>query len=241
MQLIVVIHRFLAQRLFYPLVLSTMLALGIFAGRVWFTGTWDYRFLVWNLFLAWIPYLFSLWAATTHQRKPGQWWRLLLPGAVWLLFFPNAPYIMTDFVHFPGMDFVWWYDLAFLASFAWTGCFLAVASLQQMQALVRAYLGGLMSWLFVLATMGLNGLGIYLGRFLRFNSWDVLAAPDELFRNLARLLLNPHENPRMVGVTLVFAALLFVCYVTVIGTRHMVEESASTRQPSPGLQRHTSR
>lgn len=207
-------HRFLCQHRFYPLLLSSLLACTLYAGRVVLSGSWGYRFLIWNLFLAWLPYAWSLWAATIYRRDPRAWVRLLLPAALWLLFFPNAPYIMTDFVHFPGMRFVWWYDVAFLASFAWAGCFLAVASLQVMQGLVRALLGTVLSWLFVLASVVLSGLGIYLGRFLRWNSWDLFLDPTAVLHDLFIRLANPLDNLRMIGVTAVFAAILLVCYLT---------------------------
>src|SRR5689334_5146048 len=93
------IHRFLLRHAFYALALSSRLAVGILAGRVLRAQQGAYIFLVWNLFLAWVPYGWSLWAASIQRRYPREWWRLLLPGALWLLFFPNAPYIITDFVH----------------------------------------------------------------------------------------------------------------------------------------------
>jgi len=77
----------------------------------------SYIFLVWNLFLAWVPYGWSLWAATIQRRYPRDWWRLLLPGALWLLFFPNAPYIITDFVHlYQRPPVPLWYDIGLLAA-----------------------------------------------------------------------------------------------------------------------------
>jgi hypothetical protein len=104
-------HRFLARRGLYPILLSSLLAIGLFASRAYLVvrlenspaislgHTLTYAFLVWNLFLAWIPFLSSLWAARIHQRFPSHWWYLLIPGALWLAFFPNAPYIVTDFLH----------------------------------------------------------------------------------------------------------------------------------------------
>ena len=93
-------HEFFAGQLVYPIILSITLALSIYIGRVIFTGNWlIYRFLVWNLFLAWIPYFFSVFAAATYRLNPKSWWMLLLPGTLWLVFFPNAPYILTDLLH----------------------------------------------------------------------------------------------------------------------------------------------
>lgn len=221
------IHRFLSSRLFYPLVLSSLLAGVIVAGRVYFTHSGMYVFLIWNLFLAWIPYLASLWAAFSHWRHPEHWWRLIIPGAVWLIFFPNAPYILTDFVHLQHtQSFTWWYDVGLIATFAWTGCFLAVASLHSMQTLVTAFLGRVVSWLFVIVTVGLSGLGIYLGRFLRWNSWDLLVNPYGVLSDIAVRVSDPLSHPRAVGVTGMFAALLFVSYLMFTAAYHRSDHEA---------------
>src|SRR5262245_17904232 len=92
-------HRFLAGQSFYSLALSSFLACAILAARMRLSHSPDYIFMVWNLFLAWVPYVWSLAAAASRRRAPAAWWRLILPGALWLLFFPNAAYLVTDFIH----------------------------------------------------------------------------------------------------------------------------------------------
>ncbi len=209
------LHRFLAHQALYPLLLSTLLAVGLFAGRVYLSHTLTYLFLVWNLFLAWIPYLSSLWAAHTHQRYPRRWWYLVIPGGLWLIFFPNAPYILTDLMHLrTRAPIPMWYDIGMLVAFAWTGLFLAVFSLRIMQNLVRTFVGSIASWLFVLGSLGLGGLGIYLGRFLRWNSWDLLFRPRSVLTDVVIRLTDPWSHPGTFGVTLLFAAFLLVCYLT---------------------------
>jgi uncharacterized membrane protein len=208
------LHRFLSGQLLYPLILSTFLALGIYAGRVLASQNWEYRNLVWNLLLAWIPYLAGFWGASLHRLFPGRWWLLLLPGTLWLAFFPNAPYILTDFFHLrerPGVPL--WYDIGLLATFSWTGLFLAIASLRTMQLIVGNYLGKIASWAFAAAVLALSGLGLYLGRFSRWNSWDLLLQPVEIFEDLSVRLLNPLDNLRFYGFTLMFTAFLLVCYL----------------------------
>ena len=140
------IHRFLLTEAFYPLVFATLIALGVFAVRVYWSGNSNYSNLVWNLALAWIPYGISLGAAVA-QRVLGRsvWFFLgLLPVAVaWLLFFPNAPYIVTDFYHLtprPGLPL--WFDIGLISLFAFSGCFLAVASLRTMQNIFRTLKAG---------------------------------------------------------------------------------------------------
>jgi uncharacterized membrane protein len=119
-----------------PAALSSLLAVGLLAGRVYHSRTLIFVFLLWNLFLAWIPYLGSLWADRLHRRHPRRWWYLFLPGALWLAFFPNAPYIVTDFWHLQERPSVpMWYDIGMLSAFALTGLFLAIFSLHTMQRL----------------------------------------------------------------------------------------------------------
>jgi uncharacterized membrane protein len=211
------LHRFFTQHAFYALALSSALAVGILAVRVARVERMTYVFLVWNLFLAWVPYLWSLWAAAIQRRFPRDWWRLLLPGGLWLLFFPNAPYLVTDFIHLRERAPVpIWYDIGLLAAFAWSGCFLAVASLQTMQRLVGQLCGAVVSWLFVLASVGLCGLGVYLGRVERWNSWDLLFYPHDVLAAAVRPILDPLSHIRPLGVSAMFAAILFACYVTFI-------------------------
>jgi uncharacterized membrane protein len=219
------LHRFLAGQLVYAIVLSTGLALTLFVGRIVLSNTWlVYRNLVWNLFLAWIPYVFSVAAAALYRMAPRHWWLLLPPAAVWLVFFPNAPYILTDFLHLEERDGIpLWYDILLLASFAWTGLFLAITSLRTMQALVRTYLGWVVSWLFAGVALGLSGLGIYLGRFERWNSWDLLIHPKKILADVAIRLINPTDNLRFFGFTILFTAFLLVCYLTFISV-HRIDE-----------------
>ena len=211
------IHRFLVQHAFYALALSSALAVAILAGRVLRAQQGSYIFLVWNLFLAWVPYGWSLWAASIQRRYPRDWWRLLLPGALWLLFFPNAPYIITDFVHLrERLPVPLWYDIGLLAAFAWNGYFLAVVSLQTMQRLVRRRCGNVASWLFVAISIGLSGLGVYLGRFERWNSWDLLLSPHDVLVAALRPILFPLSHIRPLGASAMFATILMICYVMLI-------------------------
>jgi len=212
-------HCFAVRQSIYPLILASLLAVVLCAGRIYFSGNFDHVFLVWNLLLAWIPYLASLWAGWTQQHLPGRWWLLIPPAALWLSFFPNAPYIITDLAHLaerPPAPL--WFDVGMIVVFALAGLFLAVYSLRIMHGLVQSYVGSLLGWLFVVAVLPLGGLGVYMGRFLRWNSWDLLLRPKGVLSDVALRLTHPWEHPRTMGVTLLFAAILLVCYLA-IGSR----------------------
>jgi uncharacterized membrane protein len=206
--------RVLARHSMLPVLLSSLLAVGLFAARVYRSQEITYGFLVWNLVLAWIPYLCSLWVGHLHRRHPRRWGLLLLLGLSWLVFFPNAPYIVTDFGHLQARPLVpMWYDIGMLAAFALTGLFLAVFSLRIIHELVRQHLGPILGWLFVGTVVGLSGMGVYLGRFLRWNSWDLFLHPHGVLTDVSTRLADPLGHPQAMGVTCLFAAMLFVCYV----------------------------
>lgn len=211
------LHNFSKIHGVYPVALSTLLCVGLFALRAYLSRSWTFRFLLWNLFLAWVPYLGSLWASYIQQRNPKQWWRLLFPLALSVVFLPNAPYIITDFFHLTErFPIPLWYDIGFLASFAWTGIILAIYTLSLMQAIIKTRLGTLLSWGFVVINIALSGLGIYLGRFLRWNSWDLVTQPQAVLNDVAQHISQPWAYPRTIGVSLLFAALVFASYLAFV-------------------------
>jgi uncharacterized membrane protein len=211
------LHRYLVDQAFYTIVLSSLFSVCLFVGRVIYSGSLGtYSNLVWNLFLAWVPYLFSMLADGLNRLFPRRWGLQIIPGIIWLLFFPNAPYILTDFFHLsarPSMPL--WYDILMLISFSWTGLFLAMASLRTMQRVVRFYFGNLLSWIFVLFSLMLCGIGIYLGRFERWNSWDMLTHPSRILLDVVRPMLNPLESLRFFGVSILFSIFLLICYLMI--------------------------
>lgn len=219
------LHRLALRHAFYPVALSSLLALALFAGRVYLSGNRGYLFLVWNLILAWIPYSMSLWADAGFRRN-GADWRLVPPFAIWLLFFPNAPYILTDFIHLQHHPiFYGWYDVGLIAGFAWAGCFLAIASLGAMQTIVQALAGRITGWCFALGVTALSGFGIYLGRIQRWNSWDALLSPHALLENLLATLTTRSTLKEALGVSGMFSALLLALYLMYInGAARLQEE-----------------
>ncbi|MEJ5309779.1 MAG: DUF1361 domain-containing protein [Anaerolineae bacterium] len=208
------LHAFLKRQGFYPVAISSALCVGLYVTRVFIGRTWDFYSMLWNLFLAWVPYLSSVWAMHLHERHPRRWWALLVPFAITLAFFPNAPYIVTDFLHLWARPTIpLWFDIGMLATFAWTGIVLGVYALKLMQEIVRAWVGRWLSWGFVLIVLGMSGMGIYLGRFLRWNSWDLVLQPKAILYDIAVRLRYPFGHLSTYGVTLMFAALMFVCYL----------------------------
>jgi uncharacterized membrane protein len=166
-----------------------------------------------------------------HRRGTAA--RVLVPlSLLWLVFFPNAPYILTDFVHLEHeLAAPLWFDALMIASFAFTGLLLGYASLYLMQAVIRARFGAVAGWAAAIGALAISSVGIYLGRFVRVNSWDVVANPDFLL-GIARLRLeDPFGNPKLIAVALLFSAFLTVTYVVVYSLAALDLDDASPRRP----------
>ncbi len=192
--------------MFIALAIISLFSVALVAARMLYSGQIAYTFLVWNLLLAWLPLLFA-WLAVRWQKRP---FVALAAAFIWLLFFPNAPYLVTDLIHLRAIDPVpLWYDLILLLNYALLGLFLAFVSLRMMQGLVGSRFGGAAGWLFVLLVLGISGLGVFIGRFLRWNSWDLFLRPLSLVSDVWASL----GEPRTAAISGLLALLLFFGYL----------------------------
>lgn len=175
-----------------------------------------FLFLALNLFLAWMPYWISMTLKTIERTTNSK----ILLGFVfccWLLFFPNAPYIITDLIHIkhrPPLPI--WYDALLIFSFAWTGLMLGFASLMTVQTMLQKYLSSWTAGTIVLTTLTLCGFGIYLGRFQRFHSWHIITYPKELAYDISHTLLHPFAHAGTLGLAVVLSGFLILGYLTVL-------------------------
>jgi uncharacterized membrane protein len=200
------------ERLVNILFCSSMLCILMVAFRMIMSGSVTYMFLSWNLFLAWIPMMVSFRLnATAHK---GASWLLF---AVWLLFFPNCPYILTDLFHLETKPLIpLWFDLILILSFAWNGLMLGFVSLFEIHSFLDRNFTKAKSWLLVLCAIALGSFGIYLGRYKRWNSWDVLMDPIDLVSNIFTIIIHPFSHPRWLGVTILFTLFLSIAYFTLV-------------------------
>ena len=190
------------------LALASAFSIALVVLRFALSGGVHYANLAWNLLLAWVPFALALLAYDRHRRG-SRGLALLLPLALWLAFLPNAPYLVTDFVLLREVrDMPAWFDVALLTSFAWTGLLLGFVSVYLVQEIARRAAGARAGWFVALGAFGACGIGIYLGRYLRWNSWDLLVQPAGVLGDVVARL----ESPRLIGMSLLMAALLTVAY-----------------------------
>ena len=197
----------------FALVLASGFCVSLVAVRSSRAGTDGYGFLVWNLILAWIPFLLAI-AFYDGFRRGFSSLGLAAVGALWLLFLPNAPYMVTDLVHLgaiPGAPL--WFDGAMISAFAATGLLLGLGSVILVHAVALRVLGRLLGWVALLPVLCLCSLGVLLGRFGRLNSWDIVARPARLGDVLAVRLADPLGNGRAVAAAVAYAAFLALAYL----------------------------
>ena len=206
--------RSLCRRPTRALFCASVLLCGALVLRFVFSASLGFGFLAWNLFLAWIPYLTGLGIVRLARRyRPGSG-VLVLPTAFWLLFFPNAPYVITDLVHLRGAPFPHVVpDAALISAFAVLCLALGLVSLRTVHRVVTQRLGARAGWMFAATVLLLSGAGVWMGRVLRWNSWDVVTNPVGLLKTTLHALLMPWNHLPAVGFTLLFASVLFLLYV----------------------------
>lgn len=208
-----------------PLAVTLLVCAGacatLFTGRWVVTGHHTYLFLCWNLFLAGLPFAFALMAIVVHEAAMP---RLLRTSAVgfllvlWLLFFPNAPYMVSDLTHLPlqTASAPRWFDSILFGAFIATGVTAGLASLLIVHGLVARRLGRLAGWAAVASASLLGGYGIVLGRFARLNSWDAWSRPRHLVGILLEPLRSPMGHPRAVVATALYAGFILLAYAAVV-------------------------
>lgn len=187
----------------------------LLAVRMFVAGTDGYFFLLWNLLLAAIPYAIAVlfeWYAGKEARMTGGLWGVFL---LWLFFFPNAPYIVTDFVHLPweyagSKSFA--YDFLLIAAFALAGLLFGMGALFRVHRALRRAIGFVWANLSIAFAIFLSGFGVYLGRFLRWNSWDAFLNPLLVFRDTVSHYGDPVWFMRAVTLSVFFSACIGLGY-----------------------------
>ena len=203
----------------------------LLVARMAYSDSQQYSGLGWNLFLAWIPFVLAYIAYALSWKRI--WLYIAIPffAFLWLIFFPNAPYILTDLQYLNRITtpVPLWFDIILLAWFSWTGMLLGVISLYLMHEIVQRNFGRWPGWIFVLVVSGLSSAGIYVGRFMRWNSWDILGNPAELAIDILGLVIDP--SLRLLAFTTLFAIFFLFIYLTLYTFAHLFREQIEQTAP----------
>lgn len=194
------------------LFLSSAAAIGLLAVRVERTGSWQWSFLVFNLALSWIPLAFASVVALLIRLRASKW-TIVAPALAWLVFLPNSPYIWTDLIHLSNHRREFFVtDFVLISSFALAGLLAGYASLYLTQDAIERSFGRAAGWLLVAGALPLTSVGIYIGRVLRWNSWQSFEKADELLSLAAARAAHPLDSPRPVAACLLMTLCLAAGY-----------------------------
>jgi uncharacterized membrane protein len=181
--------------------------------RFMVSGTPLFLFLNWNLFLAFIP-----WAAATiisKWRRRDSKFTVVFLITVWILFFPNSPYILTDLFHLHQRSIIpVWFDLILILSFAWTGLAFGFISLVDIEKALHKFVNPVIARASISIMLFAAAFGVYLGRYQRWNSWDIVSDPLSLISDVTGRFLDPFSHPRTWGMTILMGILLNMIYWT---------------------------
>ena len=194
------------------LALSLTFTLSLIAFRMALYGNMGFVYFGWNLFLAVVPVVFSRILVKFNKIN----FKGILVLCGWLLFLPNAPYLITDIIHFSERPPVSkWFDLLLITSAAWNGLILGVVSLMQVENFLQQHIAKWKLNIIMFAAIFICSFGIYLGRFERYNSWDVVTDPFELIHQIGSQVLRPQHHANTWGFTVLFGAMLWIFYYTI--------------------------
>ena len=209
---------------------ACLVCIALVVARVAYSESGRHLGLIWNLFLAWIPFILSYFTHALLRRRTWLYIFFPLTAFLWLIFYPNAPYMLTDLQDLargPGGAPLW-YDVIIVVWCSWTGMLLGVISLYLMQDLVIRRLGRVIGWIFVFVIAGLSSFGIYIGRFVRLNSWDILQKPTETAMVILGVVIAP--SMRLAAFTFLYTFFFLFIFLLLYSFSHMLQENNSRTQ-----------
>ena len=212
---------------FVLLNLACAICVGLVVARVAYSDTGRHTSLLWNLFLAWIPFMLAYFAHLVSWRRATLYLIIPIIAFLWLIFYPNAPYMLTDLQDLSrrASDAPLWYDVIIVVWCSWTGMLLGVISLYLMQDIIIRTFGRTTGWIFVFVISALSSFGIYIGRFVRLNSWDILQDPAETAQEILGLVIDP--SMRLAAFTLLYTIFFLFIFLLLYSFNHMQREQAT--------------
>ncbi|CAH8292792.1 putative membrane protein [Mariniflexile fucanivorans] len=195
-------------KLYSIITISLIFSLFLLMVRVKLNHSFFYLFLVWNLFLAIVPFGITTYLRSKTNIKKI---KLVLYFGAWLLFLPNAPYIITDLIHLRlSADSYLWLDILVVTSFACNGLLLFYLSMIDMKNILKTYINKTALHYLLITVLFASSFGVYLGRFLRYNSWEILSNPKYLVLDILNILSHPLAFKEAWLFTILFGIFLTI-------------------------------
>ena len=212
---------------FVLLNLACLICILLVAARVAYSDTERHTGLIWNLFLAWIPFMLAYFAHAVSWRRATLFLIIPVIAFLWLIFFPNAPYMLTDLQDLSrrAADAPLWYDVIIVVWASWTGMLLGVISLYLMQNIIIRTFGRMAGWAFVFVISALSSFGVYIGRFVRLNSWDILQNPAETAQQIVGVVIDP--SMRLAAFTILYTVFFLFVFLLLYSFSHMLSEQST--------------
>jgi uncharacterized membrane protein len=203
-------HLFTRFKIYSAITISTLFSITLLMVRMKLTHSFFYLFLVWNLFLAIIPFGITSYLVSLEKINKI---RVVFWFGLWLLFLPNAPYIITDLLHLKiSSHRLLWLDILVVSAFALNGLLLFFLSLVDMEKILNKFIKIKYLKTLIVVVLFLCGFGVYLGRFLRYNSWEILQNPTNLFHDILNILLMPNSHLEAWLFTFLFGMFISIGY-----------------------------
>lgn len=210
---------------------STLTSVGLFAYGAWRNHSSEFSYLLWNLFLAWLPLIFAVLLMRILRRKRWSSWSAMGVSLLWLVFLPNSFYMISDFIHLLDVRRVdVLYDAVMFTSFIYTGVTLGFSSLFLIHLQLRLRLSRLSAAAWIAFTLFISSVAIYVGRDLRWNSWDILTNPGGLLFDISDRLLHPATYPQMIVTIVTFFVLLSSMYGLLWRGARLLQRAVMTQQ-----------
>ncbi|HEX5744517.1 MAG TPA: DUF1361 domain-containing protein [Candidatus Saccharimonadales bacterium] len=212
------------------LAVASFVSMGLFVYGAWRSQDFTASYLPWNLVLAWLPLMLAVWLMDILRRKAWSSWEGIAASFLWMAFLPNSFYLISDFIHLQEVDPAYvLYDAVMFTSFVFTGLALGFTSLYLVHGALKQRLDGRRSAIWTGMVLLFCSIAIYMGRDLRWNTWDIFVNPAGLLFEAADRLQHPASYPHMLLVITIFFVLLTTIYNLLWRAARLLSEGAKPR------------
>lgn len=193
---------------------ASLVSIGLFAVGAIANRSIEFWYLNWNLVLAWVPLVLIVVLERVLRRRLWSTWQALMLTGLFIAFLPNTFYLLTDMIHLQEVERTdLMLDVAMFSSFMFNGCMLGLVSVYMLHAELRKRVTAPSGWLVIIGTLLVTSFALYIGRELRWNTWDILLNPASILFQVSESLLHPMQHPEAFSITLSFFVLLAGMYV----------------------------